>query len=71
MEDHVDDAAAASSASTRVRASERAITAALNAIIAAGLPVEKLCISGGKVEIHVTGVEGASAPKKHKGPKDW
>lgn len=42
---------------TRVRASEKAIRAALRAIKDAGLPVDKVCVSGGQVEIHCSLVE--------------
>lgn len=57
--------------STRVRASEKAIRAALNAIQGAGLPVGKVCISGAKVEIHCGPVESATAPEKDEGLEEW
>lgn len=55
----------------RSRASERAITAALAAMKSAGLPVDKLCVNGGQVEIHVHAVEGAGEAENDGGLKDW
>ena len=57
--------------SRRVRASKPAILAALEAIKDAGLPVEKLCIAGGQVEIHCRPVEGNEAPANDGGLKEW
>lgn len=57
--------------SSRVRASEVAIKAALKAIQESGIPVDKVCISGGLVEIHCGQVEGAQAPKKDDGLGEW
>lgn len=68
MEDHV---MKGDKSFKRVRASEHAITAALNAIKAAGLPVEKLCITGGQVEIHCTPVEAQPEEEKDWGLKKW
>lgn len=59
------------SPSKRVRASEKAIKAALNAIQSAGLPVDKVCVSGGQVEIHCGSVEGNTPAKNDGGLKDW
>lgn len=58
-------------ATKRVRASERAVTVALLAMKAAGLSVDRLCISGGQVEIHCGSVETKPEPKNHGGLKDW
>lgn len=55
----------------RVRASETAIRAALKAIQDAGLPVEKLCVNGGQVEIHCGSVENRPAPKNDGGLEKW
>lgn len=55
----------------RVRASERALRIALKAIQDSGLPVDKVCVSGGQIEIHCRPVEGDDQPKNHGGPKDW
>lgn len=46
-----------SASSSRVRASEPAITAALKALRQAGMSVEKVCVKGGQVEIHCGHVE--------------
>jgi hypothetical protein len=55
----------------RVRASEKAIRAALNAIQSAGLPVDKVCVSGGQVEIHCRPVEGSTSTENDGGLEDW
>lgn len=56
---------------SRVRASERAITAALNAMRSAGLSVKKLCVTGAQVEIHAGSVE-ADEPVENDGRlKPW
>lgn len=55
---------------TRVRASERAITAALNAMRAAGLSVKKLCVTGAQVEIHAGAVD-ADEPAENDGLEEW
>lgn len=57
--------------STRVRASERAIKAALNAIRGAGLAVHKVCVTGGQVEIHCGSVEGGTTNAKGNGLEKW
>ncbi len=56
---------------SRVRASERAVTAALKAIQAVGLPVDKVCINGGQVEIHTRGVEHETQPENDGGLEQW
>lgn len=55
----------------RSRASERAITAALAAMKSAGLPVDKVCVNGGQIEIHVQHVEGQPEAQNDRGLKDW
>jgi len=55
---------------SRVRASETAIKAALKALGSAGLTVHKVCVNGGKVEIHTLPVE-ETKPRKPNGPKQW
>jgi hypothetical protein len=55
----------------RVRASENAIRAALHAMQGAGLAVEKLCVNGGKVEIHCRGIEPVPTAQEDGGLKDW
>lgn len=59
------------SPSKRIRASESAIRAALKAIQDAGLPVDKVCISGGQVEIHCRSVEDAKSAENDGGLKKW
>lgn len=55
----------------RVRASDRALRIALKAIQDAGLPVDKVCVSGGQVEIHCRPVDGAAPAQNDGGLKDW
>lgn len=55
----------------RVRASEKAIAAALKAILDVGLPVDRVCVSGGRVEIHCGRVEAGERTKNDGGLKDW
>lgn len=55
----------------RVRASDRALRIALKAIQDAGLPVDKVCVSGGQIEIHCGAIEGKPARKKNGGLKEW
>jgi hypothetical protein len=55
----------------RIRASETAIKAALKAIRDAGLSVERVCVTGGQVEIHCGPVEGDIAREKDGGLEEW
>ena len=55
----------------RVRASERAVRIALKVIQETGLPVEKLCVTGGQIEIHCGHVDEAAPSPDHGGPEDW
>ncbi|MCM2292268.1 hypothetical protein NAC44_08000 [Allorhizobium sp. BGMRC 0089] len=65
------DAPAPQPSQRRVRASEKAVTAALRAIRNAGLPVDRLSVSGGQVEIHISGIEPEPASQNDDGLKDW
>lgn len=58
-------------AAKRVRASERALRIALKVVQDAGLPVEKLCITGGQIEIHCSHVDEEAPSPDHGGLKDW
>lgn len=55
----------------RLRASQTAIRATLAAIKASGLPVDKVCVIGGHVEIHCGTVEGGTIPEKDEGLEKW
>ncbi|UDF29314.1 UNVERIFIED_ORG: hypothetical protein LHK14_17645 [Roseateles sp. XES5] len=55
----------------RVRASESALRIALKVVKDSGLPVEKLCINGGQIEIHVGGVEGKPLDENDEGLEKW
>jgi hypothetical protein len=55
----------------RVRASERAIRAALKAIQASGMSVDKLLITGGQVEIRCASVEGSTHDQDDGGLEKW
>lgn len=56
---------------TRVRASEKAIRAALKAIQDAGLPVDKVCVSGAQVEIHCGPVERVRTDQNDGDLEKW
>lgn len=55
----------------RIRASEHAVSAVLKALAENGLSVDKLCIEGGKVEIHVAGIEEGAPQETHTGLEKW
>lgn len=55
----------------RLRASQSAIRATLAAMKASGVPVDKVCVIGGHVEIHCGHVEGSAAPEKDGGLEEW
>lgn len=61
----------APSEAKRTRASQSAIRAVLEALKASGVPVDKVCVIGGHVEIHCSHVEGDSAPTKDEGLEQW
>lgn len=64
-------AAAQASEVKRIRASERAFRIALKVIRDAGLPVDKVCVSGGQIEIHCSDVDGTVGKKKDDGLEQW
>lgn len=55
----------------RMRASQTAISATLRALKASGVPVDKVLVVGGQVEIHCGQVEGAASTKKDRGLEQW
>jgi hypothetical protein len=55
----------------RIRASEHALTTALKAMQACGLSVGKVCINGGRIEIHCAGDDVAEPEEDNGGLKDW
>lgn len=55
----------------RARASQRAITAAFAAMKTEGLPVDKVCINGGQIEIHVARMVAPVEHEEDAGLKDW
>ena len=56
---------------SRIRASETAIKAALKALRESGLHVEKVCVTGGQVEIHCAPVAGAGPAENDDGLEQW
>lgn len=64
-------AAALTIGTKRLRASRAAISAALQAIKASGLPVDKVCVIGGQVEIHCGQVEGSIGAEKDGSLEQW
>ncbi|KFB10379.1 hypothetical protein [Nitratireductor basaltis] len=57
--------------SKRVRASVAAIKAALTAVQETGLSVDKVCVSGGEVEIHCGGIENRKPAQNDGGLEEW
>jgi hypothetical protein len=55
----------------RTRASESALKKTLTAMREAGLSVDKVCVTGGKVEIHCAPIAGKPAAKKDGGLREW
>lgn len=55
----------------RLRASETAIRATLQAMKASGLPVDRVCVIGGHVEIHCGHVDAAVLREKDEGLEKW
>ncbi|TPN26588.1 hypothetical protein FKO01_25250 [Mesorhizobium sp. B2-3-3] len=55
----------------RMRASQTAIRATLQALKASGVPVDRVCVIGGQVEIHCGAVEGENSTDKDGGLKQW
>ncbi|MDR6632394.1 hypothetical protein J2X72_001178 [Phyllobacterium sp. 1468] len=64
-------AAHAATEAKRIRASERAFRIALKVIRDAGLPVGKVCITGGQIEIHCADVDANETGQKDEGLKQW
>lgn len=60
-----------SQSGSRVRASASAIKAALTALRETGIAVDKVCVSGGKVEIHCAHIEGERVDEKDGGLEEW
>lgn len=56
---------------TRTRASKTALQVTLEALKEAGLSVDKVCVNGGKVEIHCGQIAQKPAAKKDGGLKEW
>lgn len=55
----------------RTRTSESALRITLAALRDAGLSVDKVCITGGQVEIHCGHVAVKPTAKKDEGLKQW
>lgn len=55
----------------RLRASQSAIRATLAAMRASGVPVDKVCVIGGQVEIHCGPVDGNASTEKDEGLEKW
>jgi len=56
---------------TRTRASKTALQVTLEALKEAGLYVDKVCVHGGKVEIHCAQIAAKPPAKKDGGLKEW
>jgi len=55
----------------RVRTSESALRIALKVAKDEGMVVDKLCVSGGYIEVHIRGVEAAEHSEKDSGLEKW
>lgn len=55
----------------RTRASESALRVTLAVLREAGLSVDKVCVTGGQVEIHCGQVAAKPPEKKDGGLKEW
>jgi hypothetical protein len=55
----------------RVRASEHALKTAIRAMKDCGLSVGKVCINGGRIEIHTTRLEGEDPDEDNGGLEKW
>jgi hypothetical protein len=55
----------------RVRASEHALKTAIKAMKDCGLSVGKVCINGGRIEIHTAGDDGVEAEEDNGGLEKW
>lgn len=56
---------------TRNRVSERALSVTLKAMRDAGLPVDRVCITGGKVEIHCVPIADDARAADDGGLEKW
>ncbi len=56
---------------TRNRVSERTLAATLKAMRDAGMSVDRVCITGGKVEIHTTPIAGETTIPDDGGLEKW
>ncbi len=56
---------------TRNRVSEHTLAATLKAMRDAGMPVDRVCITGGKVEIHCAPIADDASTENHGGLEKW
>ena len=56
---------------SRVRASGNSLDIALKSALSAGLTIEKLCVVGSRIEIHVRKDEPADTEPDDSGLEDW
>lgn len=55
----------------RVRASEHAVKVAIKAMKDCGLPVGKVCINGGRIEIHTAADDAVEHDEDNGGLEKW
>lgn len=55
----------------RTRVSERALSLTLKAMQQAGVPVDRVCITGGQIEIHCAPIAQDSMTENDKGLEKW
>jgi hypothetical protein len=56
---------------SRTRVSERALTVTLKAMQGAGIPVERVCITGGQIEIHCAPIAEETRKANDAGLEKW
>ncbi len=65
------DGRTATNPRSRTRVSERALTVTLKAMQEAGMPVDRVCITGGQIEIHCTPIAGETRKANDGGLEKW
>ncbi|KQS95335.1 hypothetical protein [Rhizobium sp. Leaf386] len=71
MTSHSNPSKQAGKAQTRNRVSERTLAATLKAMRDAGMSVDRVCITGGKVEIHTAPIAGETTVPDDEGLEKW
>lgn len=65
------DATRPTKSTSRTRVSERALTVTLKAMQEAGMPVDRVCITGGQIEIHCAPIAEETRKANDEGLEKW